>query len=300
MKKHYRTTLTLLLGGLFVFGCYLYMMDIETVPPSFPEGKEDQREVIHFGVISRYSPKQIIQGYQPLMDYLSEETPYEFKLRLSRHYMETVDQLVEGKVSFASLGNYTYVHASQDHGVKCIAIPLDENGRNENYDAMIVREDSPINKLVDLKGKTLAMASRYSFSAWMAMWMLQEVGISRQDLGAYTHLDHHDQVAEKVLQGEYDAGMVKALVATKYVDAGLRIIKISPPIPGVPLVTAANVSNEKVHVVQEALLTLRDKMEAGTLQTDNWDEEIKYGYGPGQDDQYDYPRRILTELDAWK
>lgn len=299
MGKHYRVGLALLLGALFILVCFSYMLNIETEFPSVADTEQDVREVVHFGVISRYSPKQIIQGYQPLMDYLSDVTPYHFQLRLSRNYMETVQQLAEGKVEFASLGNFTYVHANKEHGVRCIAMPLNHLGTTDNYDAFVVLKDSPVQNLKDMHSRSLAMASRFSFSAWMARWLLKQDGVNIGDLSTYTHLDHHDQVAEKVLRGEYDAGMVKAVIAEKYQSAGLEVLFMSPPIPSVPLVAAAQVPNEKVEIVQQALLALREKIKAGEIQTDGWDTEIRHGYGPGADESYDYTRQILSDLDAW-
>jgi len=300
MAKQYRPIFATLLSLFFVTACFYYMLDIKTKLPVLDAARGDTRELIHFGVISRYSPKQIIQGYQPLMDYLSETTPYRFQLRLSRNYMETVDQLVKGKISFASLGNFTYVHANRDWGVKCIAMPLNATGRQENYNAFIVLEDSPIQSLEDLKGKTLAMASRYSFSAWMAIWILKQAGVNTSDLAAYTHLDHHNQVAEKVIRGEYDVGVVKAIVADKYRQEGLRVLYTSPPIPSVPLVAGPQISENKIQEVKKALLSLRHKIDQGLIQTEGWDEEIKHGFGEGSDESYNYTRQILEDLGVWE
>lgn len=300
MRSNIRIIFTGSLAVLFIMACFYYMLNIETPRPVTTQGDLETKEVTYFGVISRYSPKQIIRGYQPLMDYLTEVTPYKFELRLSRSYMETVEQLAQGKVCFASLGNYTYVHANLKHGVKCIAMPLNEEGSSVNYDAFIVLEESPLQKVTDLRMKSLAMASRFSFSAWMAFWMLAEEGISAKDLAAYTHLDHHDQVAEKVLRGEYDAGMVKAVVANKYKGEGLRILAISPPIPSVPLVAGNHVSDEKISIIKEALFALREEIAAGNIDTENWDEEIKHGYIEGNDEVYDYTRQVLKKLGAWE
>ena len=300
MTKYYRSVLTLLLAVSFVAASFYFMLDIATPRPTPIDLQEEEAETVYFGVISRYGPKQILRGYQPLMDYLSRTTPYHFELRLSRNYMETVDQLASGKISFASLGNYTYVHANRDFDVQCIAMPLHANGLTENYNAFIVQDNSALQSLEDLKGKSLAMASRYSFSAWMAIWILSESGISTSDLAAYTHLDHHNEVAEKVIRGEYDAGVVKAVVAEAYRNKGLRVLHTSPPIPSVPLVVGPNVSEEMVQSVRSALLSLRDEIDQGVIDTQGWDEEIKYGFGPGSDASYDYTRTILQDLGVWK
>ncbi len=283
--------------GISLIG-YMLAMDIETPLPVIEHNDLQSRELVYFGVISRYTPRSIIEGYQPLMDYLSEHTPYHFKLRLSRNYLETVRQLTEGEVDFASLGNYTYIKTRGDHNIKCIAMPINTDGSMENYDDIIVPTNSPLHSLEDLKGKSFAFASKQSFSSWMAIWMLQQAGVKLTDLSKYENLSYHDLVAEKVLRGDYDAGMVKAVVADQYHDSGLRVLARSPAIPSVPLVAGAHVDSLELRTVQKALLNLKSLIDDGTLSTEGWDSEVAHGFRAGHDSLFSFPRSILTQLDA--
>jgi phosphonate transport system substrate-binding protein len=277
---------------------YWFALDVKTPLPVPQEKNIEGKERVYFGVISRYSPRSIIAGYQPLMDYLSDNTPYHFNLRLSRTYLETVRQLSEGEVDFASLGNFTYINAHKTYGFKCIAMPLNANGTLDNFDDIIVRSDSPIQSIEELKGKSFAFASRQSFSAWIAIWMLDHAGISFEDLSKYDYLSHHDVVAEKVLRGDYDAGMVKTIVAQDYLDKGIRVLKRSPAIPSVPLVVANQVDSAKTKSVLTVLLSLSDRINSGEVSTQGWDREVAYGYERGNDSLYYFPRSILEELTA--
>ena len=45
--------------------------------------KSKDKPVIYFGVISRYPPRKIYEGYQPIMDYLTHHSEYLFKLKLN-------------------------------------------------------------------------------------------------------------------------------------------------------------------------------------------------------------------------
>lgn len=272
------------------------VLDIETPPPIISNEDLEKEEIVYFGVISRYAPRSIIRGYQPLMEYLTENTPYSFKLRLSRSYLETVDQLIDKQIDFASLGNYTYINSHRDNDIRCIAVPLNAQGNLQNYDAIIVSENSPIKSLKDLKGRTFAFASKHSFSSWMAVWMLREVDIELEDLASYVNLDHHDMVAEKVLRGTYDAGMVKAIVAQRYEAAGIHILELSPAIPGVPLVAGSSVVEEKVEYVQTALLNLKSYIDSAGISTVGWDGEVLNGFQMGHDSLYNFPRSILKDL----
>jgi len=275
---------------------YWFVLDVETDPPVLQSESLDGRDIVYFGVISRYSPRSIIAGYQPLMEYLTANTPYHFKLRLSRTYLETVRQLSQGEIDFASLGNYTYINAPNQYGFKCIAMPINASGTLENYDDIIVRNDSPAHSLKDLEGKSFAFASRQSFSAWMAIWMLAKAGITLDQLSHHEHLSYHDIVAEKVLRGDFDAGMVKSIVAEQYHDQGIRVLERSPAIPSVPVVVGSHVAPEKVKFVLEALLSLSDRIASGDLSTAGWDREVAYGFRPGSDSLYHFPRSILKEL----
>lgn len=275
---------------------YVFIMDVETPTPLVERPTKDDTQIVYFGVISRYSPRSIVSGYQPLMDYLTENTPYKFKLKLSRSYLETVEQLAEGQIDFASLGNYTYIKAHEKYGVRCIAMPIDSEGSIENFDDIIVAADSDIHSLDALQGRSFAFASKQSFSSWMAIWMLKETGIELSDLSNYEHLSYHDLVAEKVLRGDFDAGMVKAVVADAYKGSGIRRLARSPAIPSVPLVVGAHVDAEETQVVQTALLELREHIASGTVITQGWDAEVANGFQAGHDSLYTFPRQLLNEL----
>ncbi len=283
---------------LLCFGIsYVFIMDIETPIPE-PTVKADKKtETIYFGVISRYSPRSIVSGYQPLMEYLTNTTPYTFKLKLSRNYLETVDQLARGRVDFASLGNYTYIHAHINHGVKCIAMPINGDGNIDNYDDIIVPQNSDIESLSDLAGKSFAFASKQSFSSWMGIWMLKQAGVELTDLSYYENLSYHDLVAEKVLRGDFDAGMVKSVVAQSFSESGIRILARSPAIPSVPLVAANHVDTTRIRIVQQSLLKLRLLIEAGQISTVSWDPEVANGFMVGHDSLFNFPRQLLGEIE---
>jgi len=282
--------------GISLIG-YMLAMDIETPRPVLKHDNLEGREIVYFGVISRYSPRSIIEGYQPLMDYLTSKTPYHFKLRLSRNYLETVSQLTEGEIDFASLGNYTYIKTRLKFDIKCIAVPINSRGNLDNYDDIIVLENSPAQTLKDLRGKSFAFASKQSFSSWMGIYMLHQAGVELSDLSRYENLSYHDLVAEKVLRGDFDAGMVKSVVAEQYREQGIRVLAKSPAIPSVPLVAAAHVKPEKLRLVQTALLDLKSLIDTDQISTLGWDSEVAHGFWAGYDSLFNFPRKILTHLD---
>ncbi len=149
--------LLIFLASLTVF-FYEAVMDIEMpfspfVGTSTRADTPGKKEVVHVGVVSRYPPAVIYQGYQPIMDYLTQNSEYTFELRLSSSYHETVQQLVRGEVTAAFLGSVVYARERKNAGLQCILKPLSENGEAWSHTVLGARTESPIQNLADLRRK---------------------------------------------------------------------------------------------------------------------------------------------------
>jgi len=176
------------------------VLDIKT---PFPKNESENakvftdsnKPVVYFGVISRYSPNIIYEGYQPLMDFLTANTPYRFELRLSSSYQETVRQLVDGEVSAAFLGSYIYLKARKEFGIKALLKPLNENGEPNFQSVLITKNDSEIFSVSDLKNKKLALPSKQSFSGnWLTLYEMSKFNLTLTDLDSIHHFAHHHTV----------------------------------------------------------------------------------------------------------
>lgn len=176
-------------------------------------------------------------------------------------------------------------------------MPINSDGNIENYDDIIVPQNSSINSLPELAGKSFAFASKQSFSSWMGIWMLKQAGVELSDLSRYENLSYHDLVAEKVLRGDFDAGMVKSVVAQSYVESGIRILARSPAIPSVPLVAASHVDTARIRIVQTALLKINSLIARGDLSTNGWDTEVANGFVAGHDSLFNFPRQLLDDIE---
>jgi phosphonate transport system substrate-binding protein len=193
------------------------------VPQALAEPAE--KPTVLFGVIPRYNPMIMYRSYQPLMDYLTENTPYRFELKLARDYTEAVALLREGVTPIASLGDVTFTEAQRNFGAVPILRPLNSEGHPYYHSIIIVREDSPILTLQDLKGKTFAFGDPHSTSGnLIPRYLLFKNGITLFDLKEFVTLGSHDAVAKAVLKGKFAAGAVKDVIAYRYREHGLRFL----------------------------------------------------------------------------
>jgi len=228
--------------GLIVFTgltvlFYLSVMDIEReihLPHSSGavNTNDSTKPVVKIGVISRYPPTIMYRGYQPIMDYLTSQTPYRFELLLSQDYNESLHNLISQKVSAVFLGSYLYVKAHERYGVIPVLKPLNENLQPLSRSILFVRKSSPVASLKDLTGRRLALPSAESFSShWLLEYELVRHGVRPNDLAEIHHFSHHHTVIAQVLNGSYDAGVTREHLMKDLLNDGFRAVSYSAAIP---------------------------------------------------------------------
>lgn len=282
MHHPYRAILPLLLLALLL------------APLSVDTTASEQKPVIYFGVIPRYNPLVMYKRYQPIMDYLTASTPYRFELKISRDYTEALRFLRDGVTQISSLGDVTFAEAHFSYSAQPILKPLNSNGTPFYRSAIIVKSDSPIKELKELKGKNFAFGPLLSTSGnLIPRYLLWDNGIPLQSLKSFHNLKHHDDVAKAILKGQYQAGAVKDVVAEKYKSNGLRILAWSDPIPSVPLVVRKDTPPEVIQAITSALLKLDRNNPAHKAIMKSWDDEFCYGFAPAKSEDYS---RIFTMI----
>jgi len=266
--------------------------------PLFPgSALTADKPVVRFGVIPRYNPLVMYKRYQPIMDYLSAETPYRFELKISKDYPEAVRFLQQGVTQVSSLGDVTFAEANVQYSAIPILKPLNRDGTPFYRSAIIVRSDSKVKNLRELRGKTVAFGSPHSTSSnLIPRYLLWENGVGLRDLKGYVNLQHHDAVAKAILKGQYDAGAVKDVVAEKYKSHGLRILAWSAPIPSVPLVVRKDAPPGVVKALTTALLKLDRGNPKHQAIMKNWDDEFCYGFAPAAIEDYRGIFRMIREI----
>lgn len=266
-----------------------------TIPPA-PAAAAD-KPVIRFGVIPRYNPLVMYKRYQPIMDYLTAETPYRFELKISKDYPEAVRFLQQGVTQVSSLGDVTFAEANTQYAALPFLKPLNKDGNPYYRSAIIVRNHSPLRSITELRGRTMAFGSPHSTSGnLIPRYLLWDNGVGLRDLKSFTNLPHHDAVAKAILKGQFDAGAVKDVVAEKYKSHGLRILAWSAPIPAVPLVVRNDAPRDLVSNISTALLKLnRNKPEHRKIMQ-TWDDEFCHGFAPATKNDYQGIFRMIREI----
>jgi phosphonate transport system substrate-binding protein len=255
-----------------------------------------ESDIVFFGVIPKDNPRLAYERFQPLMDYLSEKTPYRFELVLKKTYGETLMALGQGDMDLAFLGPLTYLHARAEYNAVSVLKSITENGEPFYRSVIVAKKDSQVRELSDLKGKSFAFASTQSTTGnLIPRFLLAEHGVHLKHLEDYNNFNYQDTVVKWVLKGQYDAGAVRESIAQKYLPLGLEIISSSGPIPTGPLVVGPKTPYTIVERVKTALLNI-DKTNRGKSVLSNMDPEFKGGFTEASDFDYDHIRKMINDV----
>ncbi len=290
--------MTIFFKGIFFVIIASFILMVYPVSISSSEQKNyEEKPIVHFGLIPIYTPQLMYERFQPLMDYLTMNTPYRFKMRLTKDYKEIVNLLDKGSINIALLGGGIYTITRDKVGILPILKPLNRHG-NPFYKSIIVtREDKDINKLSDIRGKSIAFGSRWSTSSSIIpIYHLYTKGIGLNGISTYFHLRYSDSVAREVLKGSYDAGAIMDTTADIYKDKGLKFIFISEPIPALPIVVRMDAPVELINAVKKALLKINPSNPLHKDMLEEWGEEIRYGFVEAKDSDYDEIEGIIKYL----
>ncbi len=299
MRKSFVTAISVFMIFFVIALIIIYrqISDISTLPDIKPAAAEgNSKPVIYFGVISRYSPNLIYNGYQPIMDYLSSVTPYRFELRLSRNYAQTIEQLSNGRVAAAFLGAYVYVKFRRHHHLRCILKPLNSQDQPYFHSVLISTKESPVSVPQQLSGKRVALPSELSFSAnWFSKILLTSHGLTQNKLSEIHYFNHHNTVIYQLLNHTFNAGVVKDRVAQEFLSSGLRILAQSQPVPASPIVICDKTPPAIQKAITSALLKIDLKTPGYKHLVQNWDAEFQHGFVPAKDADYDVVLQMLSE-----
>ena len=140
---------------LFIIVSLITFLAGKANPQDVKNNPEHRKTTVYFSAITLYHPIVMYQKYQPLMDYLTKNTPYRFELKLSQDYRGIVNFLKTNKVQVALLGGVTYLIAKRELNLFPILKPMGVDGRTYYRCVFITRAaNRDINSLSFFKIKT--------------------------------------------------------------------------------------------------------------------------------------------------
>ncbi|ABK46020.1 phosphonate ABC transporter, periplasmic phosphonate-binding protein [Magnetococcus marinus MC-1] len=203
------------------------------------------------------SRDELLHRFTPLADYLAEHLHRPVAVRIGTSYQDHLYHIAHDKVDLALLGPAAYVDMFQQYGKKPLLTRFAIKGIPYFHGYIVVRKDSPIKQLEDLKGHLFAFGDpKSTMSHLVPRSMLREKGITVSALSGYAFLGSHQNVALAVLAGDFDAGAIKEEVYQTFKTRGLRVLATTPAFSEHLFVARSTLDEVLVQQVRQIMLDM--------------------------------------------
>lgn len=252
-----------------------------------------------FGVYTSDKPSAMVRQLRPTLDMISKRIgailgePAEIRLQVVKDYAAGAKLILSGKVDFMRLGPVSYVRVKKENPEIELLAMENKHGTNRFNGYIVVRADSDITDIRQLKGKTFAFGSKRStLGRYFAQLHLSRAGVFARDLKRYEYLGRHDKVGAAVGAGLFDAGALEETMFAKLVAQGVPLRVIATMRNATKAWAArAGLKPHFKQALREALLDLDDPAALAALRFD--------GFLAGDDSDYDATRRAIEESERF-
>jgi len=244
------------------------------------------------------------ERFDPLAAYLEKK----LGRRIVASHVNTfdfVERAQRKEFDVLQSNGYIYVNVKEKTGGTLLAREVKSDTGKDTGGLIVVRADSPVRSLADLKGKKMAFGPVLSPGGYLTQYytMLSAGLDPEKTFGSYTFLPgawQHEKVVYSILFGAVDVGAVKVgdiermEAEGKVRGSDFRVIAASEPVPNCTFFALAHVDAGTAVQVREALLALspRDFVAVNGERLNVLQRDGTKGYAPARDEEYDILRKM--------
>jgi phosphonate transport system substrate-binding protein len=235
--------------------------------PTFTDGTASHIELAEheyiFGVHPLHNPERLFEVFGPLVDTLNEQIPgVTFRLEASKNYAAYEEKLYHGKFDFALPNPYQTINAL-NHGYRVFGKMADDH---KFRGLILVRKDSGITTVDDLKGKAVSFPAPTALAAtMMPLHYLQTHGLDVMQDIEIRYVGSQESSIMNVYLGDVAAGATwpqpwHLLAAERpELEAELQVLWETDALVNNGLVVRDDVDPQLVEQVAAVLFTLQDQ-----------------------------------------
>ncbi len=248
-----------------------------------------KNKTLILGSVAMDIPAEMYKRLKPLTQYLSKTLNQNVSLRLSPNMGVAIEDTISGKVDLAYLTPVAYLRVREKSNAQLLVKTITKG--NASFQLMIVvKQKSPIKTVQDLTGKTFAFGDK---RALLQRATVVGSGFKIKDFKDIKFLGHYDNIARAVMNGDFDAGILKDTKAFKWQNKGLRILYSSPHLPPYNITASKNVSPELRAQLKKAFLALNSK-NPNHLRIIKAVDKKYNGFAATSDAEYDVVRKLIA------
>lgn len=247
---------------------------------------------IIFGINPFTDPKNIKNMYIPILERVCKNIGYKANVVIVKDYAALKSGIEKSTIDIGWFSPSAYVEAREKNNVVPIATPK-INGKTFYNGYIIVKKDSEIKTINDLKNKSFGYVDKKSASGYLyARHILKQNNLNpdmifKNDL----FLGSHDNVIKAVLSGEIDAGATYNEAIDNAQKNGLatnkiRIIAMTEDIPKDSIAASSKLEKSLIDKLQKSFEEFNDFQGINTIVN---------GFITSKDSSYDVIRKILKQ-----
>ncbi|WP_291290982.1 phosphate/phosphite/phosphonate ABC transporter substrate-binding protein [Enterococcus sp.] len=250
---------------------------------------------------------------KPFADYLSKKLDREVEVTLATDYSTIVEAMASGQVDIGIMPPAAYVQAKDMDAAEAIltsqlgdydqetGLPLEGQLTNTFKGEILVRADSGLNKLTDLKGKKIATLSPNSASGYIyPVAELKDAGVDPTTEATLTTVNDIPSEITAVLNGQMDAAFVfegaRNVFASSFSDndlfKDLKVLYLTEgDIPNDAIAVQPKMDDALKKEIKDVFLNMKDD-EEGAEAMSLWGHQ---GYEEAADSAYDTIREYTEK-----
>ncbi|WP_119462842.1 phosphate/phosphite/phosphonate ABC transporter substrate-binding protein [Rhodospirillaceae bacterium SYSU D60014] len=267
-------------------------------------------DVLRFSIIPTEETAQEVALYEPVIDYLSEQTGKEIEFYMPTSYASVIEAMLGGWVDIAVHGPNSYVIANEeDPTIEVFATYAKKPGHLQEegpgYQAVLItKKGSGFTDIGSLKGAVLGLTDPASTSGNLLPRVAFTPEIGNKELEDYfsnvVYTGGHDLSTIAVFEGKVDAGFVATHRFDNVVDRGMvklddfNVIWRSTVIPQDPFTYRGALCPDLKEKIRNTFLTLHKRPEAKSfLENVNSNKFV-----PMQDADYNIIRELAAKKES--
>jgi phosphonate transport system substrate-binding protein len=285
-----------LLKTLAAFAAATLTIASPALSEQMPDGSKEQPLRVLM-VPAEIGSKDTLSDYRPVFNAITKEFGIHFELKLGDSYAAAVQGLCNDQADIGWYGAVTFGQARDLCGAELLAVDV-KKGNAVYYSGIYARADAGMEKLEDLKGKSLAVGDPNSTSSFnFPFAMVMAAGIDpAKDLSKIIIAGSHTNSIASLKEGRVDAAAASFNAWEKAVKKGVidpskfKVLAKSEGIPNPPLAMNTKLKPELKAKLKEAFAKIHTLVEPQFIR----------GYGGKKVDRYDTEYPLEKMLGALK
>ncbi len=249
---------------------------------------------IRIGVIPTEGGSAAEARFRPLAEHIKASLGVDVKIVSASDYAGVITAMSHKHLDFAYYGPKSYVEAAEKADAEALALELNKEGAPGYYGIIIVKGDSPIKSLDQIKGKVFAFTDPNSTSGYLVPNILfaRELKVKPADYFREVRFSgSHGASILAVKNGAVEVAATNNIDLDRMVHKGqavsgdFRVLWTSDLIPGAPMAARKDLPESLKAAFAGALLSFNGDTE-GKMHLQNG------GYGFANDGTYDSIRYL--------